>query len=398
MRRWAPILAAILCGCVAEAPHSRTMLGAEDSSSVSLTSARAYLLSGVVNVLEATSTRTDTDSVLWLLVADSAPLVRLDLRSGQIRAFSRRGRGPTDVLFPWNFAAAGTRDTSPPIVDIGDMKLITYSAHGAPVSTSLLPVMQRSSILSDFRAVFMGHPQKLLEIGGKWLWLEPGPSAHSDRDLWPLRLVTGIPDSGRSDTVLRRALPADLALKPESQALIPVPLLARCHDDLAVLYLGDADSLLWLNAQHEVVHSAASGLPRRALTPADRRNFMAPRVERERRQAGAAPLDVGEMARLLSSLDERFRRIAPDSTPRAENLWCDSVGNAVLAAFPTLQHPSAVSHDRTFVRVSTVGVRQTFRLNAIEQIMLVLPRGIWAMADSAEAGAVMSYFPMPATP
>ncbi|MCU0617695.1 MAG: hypothetical protein MUD17_11530, partial [Gemmatimonadaceae bacterium] len=342
---------------------------------------------GVVSVLDVATTHTDEDSILWVLVEDSVPLVRLNLRSGQMDAFSRRGRGPTDVLFPWNFAAAGGRDTSPPIVDIGDMKLISFPSAGEPVSTELQPVMRRSSILSDFRAVFLGHPQKMLRIGGKWLWLEPGVAAHSDRDLWPLRLVSGTPSLGRSDTVVRRDIPGDLALHVELQTLIPVPLLARCHDNLAVLYLGDPDSLVWLNGQHEVVHSAASGIPRRALTAADRRNFMAPRVERERRSAGLPALDVGEMAKLLSSLDERFRSIAPDSTPRAEALWCDAQGTALLTAFPALEHASAVQKDRVLVRVSTSGVRHTFRLNAIEQIMLAVPGGLWTISDTAAAGA-----------
>lgn len=385
-----------LAACERRTPDSETHARGPEGDTLQPT--RSWLLPGVVDVVDAVLSRDAADSTLWIFTTDSMPLVRVDVRSGAVSRRGRRGRGPTDVLFPWNFADAGTVETPPRLFDVGGMKLMDLLPNATVRHRSVMPTLTRTSITSDFRQIFTGHPKKLLQLGERWIWLEPGPSAHSDRHLWPIRVLAASPSEVRVDTVLWRDVIPELAAHPAYQALIPVPLMARCSNALAVVYLGEPDSLLWFDATGRIRHAASSGLRRQPMTAAVRRNYMAPRIAIERRQAGGAVPDVGELARLLSSMDERFRTLAPDSTPRATALACDADGGVALSAVPWVADGPQRAAALQVTLVSTSGRRSHLALPSEDRVVLKTPEGVWTFSDEAAAGASVHYYAVSGAP
>ncbi len=398
MIRW-PIAVCMfmLAGCRDDGSNTRAVDSSAQSDAASQATqrtqpTRSWMLPNVVDVIDIAGSEAESDSVLWLLVNDSMPVVRVDLRTGHVERRGQRGRGPTDVFFPWNFASNGTADTSPLIFDVGGLKLISLPREGEASTQSVQPTIARTSITSDFRATFAGHPKKLLMMTDRWTWLEPGESAHSDRHLWPLRVLSGSVGRAGHDTLLWRDAPSELRDRPEFQGLIPVPMLARCHDDLAVVHLGEPDSLLWLDAAGRTVGATSSGLPRHVMTAAIRRAFLQPRLVRERRQSGGAPLDVGEMAALISSMDEQFRAMVPDSTPRVSGIACDARGDVVVTAFPLVADDQERATTQTLVVIARDGRSRQVTLPIDEQVMFKLPGGVLTISDESLVGARLSFF------
>ncbi len=357
-----------------------------------LDASHTWLLPDVVSVVDVTTSADPADSILWLLTVDSSPLIRFDARAGTVTRFGRRGRGPTDILFPWNFSSGGARDTSPLLFDVGDMKLVRYLPSGDVVTRSVTPTIGRSSITTDFRAMFNGHPKKLLTLEDRWVWTEPGPNAHSDRHLWPIALVSAKPGSVGVDTLLWRDMARELTANSRLQALIPVPLLARCNDEEAVLYLGEPDSVVWIHAGNGARHAVAAMLPRHAMNDATRRHYLEQRITRESQESGRSIPDVGEMAKMLSAIDDKFRAFVPDSTPRAVELACDVDGGVAITVFPFLAAEKRVPDTIAVLLVSRDGTAEWRSLPAGQRVMSKTRQGLWTISDDEPEGIRLSYF------
>lgn len=174
------------------------------------------------------------NGTVWVL-ASSAPFVRgFGPSNARLRAFGRRGQGPSDLRFPNNL---WTRQSPGSVLvwDPGSARVLVFSSEGVLLSTRRAPIM--ASVRSDIGEVTFGHPFRALQVSSGIIVPHYDSGVNHGAELWNAQLLLLREDGTEPVVVLDFAQELPNGSKPpEARLLVPVPLWDVCEDDrIAVL-------------------------------------------------------------------------------------------------------------------------------------------------------------------
>ncbi|HEX6913093.1 MAG TPA: hypothetical protein VF142_21970 [Longimicrobium sp.] len=344
----AGLLTAVACGPA----------GAEAGASAGVTELEQVVPFGADDLLhDVRDVAVDDSGRVWVL-AGMEPFVRIYSADGAlVRRFGRPGGGPGEVRNPWSLFVTGDAAAPVGVWDVGNRRLVTYSAAGAPVGTTAVDVTP-GVVRADIRDIAYGSVSALRGWGSSLLLqdeprgvIEPAALLHS-------RLVK-LDRSGRTEATVvdfgerHHRQTASLGM---ASALVPVPLWAICPESRLVVLDPFTPALEWYDAAGRPQARLAVQVPQRRLGEDDIRAYLSHVVGLETRGAAIDP-DVVEkrVEQIARSQRHRF----PRNAPPAVSLLCDSRGQVWLQQFSTADHP--LGYGREWIVVDPRGASRRVR-------------------------------------
>lgn len=294
---------------------------------------------------------------VWVL-AGVEPFLRTYSPEGAlVRRFGRQGRGPGEVQNPWSLFV--TDDAAAPVGvwDVGNRRLVTYSADGEPVATHAVDVAS-GTVRADIRDIAYGSVSALRSWGGSLLLQDEPRGAIEPAALLGARLVkldrAGKPQATVVDFGERhRRESTGLGM---ASALVPVPLWAVCPRSRLVVLDPFAPALQWLDGEGRAQANQALPIPPRRLGDGDIHRYLTHVVGLETRGV-AVPPDV--VARRVDQIARAQRHRFPRNAPPAVSLLCDPRGHVWLQLFSSADHP--LGYGREWLVVDPGGATRRVR-------------------------------------
>lgn len=271
---------------------------------------------------------------LWVL-GHSQPFIRIyDTGGRRLSEGGRRGRGPTDLLFPSTFIhPADSGSARPLLLDIGRHDLLTLD--GQLHVTSVVPAR---TVVGNMRADMISLVSQLPNVavarGDTLLVVRIDGSAGTAIDLTAQSVVRTV---GTRDTVLWHA-PLDRSTR--LSWLVGYPLWDACADGSLVGVDANGTTISRIRHDGRVEAFALPSRSRRATSEADLVALYTEHLKAEYRDARQPILPPADLERSARRIVANSGWQATDSLPVFGRLSCLERNTVLLQSFsPDERHP-----------------------------------------------------------
>lgn len=314
------------------------------SASVDEAPRRVELDSAAVRVLAVDERLYEVRDVMvagravWVLSGHAPYVYRYASADAHAQAFGRQGRGPGELLNPWNLVAAG----EPGAVEVWDVaarQLVRFDPTGRLTATVPVPI-RSGGIRGDIREVSFGDPLRIRAARGGPVVQVPLAPVSQTRDLYSSALVQLGADGSPRDTIARFST---MAMSMAGQTLVPIPLWTACPDGRLVVFDPSGPALQWYDGGR-VGTRVQLPIAQRAFTEADARRYLGHMLDLEARAYNYQIPNRGQMVdAALARGRGQFGTIAPP----AVDMLCDAHARVWLETFSSADHPLGYGREWT---------------------------------------------------
>lgn len=318
-----------------------------------------------------------------LLVLSSSPpfFVLIDSLGNVETARGRRGRGPTDLLYPFFFASDAHNDSSLNVIDLGRKQLLRLNNAMTPDSAIDIKLVF-GNMRADMPSLVAVLPVALVKLGDHWLGVRIPNDISNETDFQSQEVFTL---SGSTDTVLRK-------IRKEASYnrrwLLRNELWSACGTQGLAGVNRNHQFLIRIDSAHHI-DSVKLQLPieRLPLTRGDIQTNLRYHLAGELRESGVSPSD--HILDSLSAMSAKESSISDsDSLPVFASVLCSDNGALWLQSFDMKESP--VGSGRIWWREASAGWQRMEMPESFRPVRIVANRvyGVYTNNDGAEHIAV----------
>jgi hypothetical protein len=322
---------------------------------------------------------------IWVLSGFEPFVYRYTADGKLLHRFGAKGKGPGEIRNPWKIVLTGDPDAPVEVWDVGNRKLVTYSAAGDHIAEKRveLPPMP---VRGDLRQLSYGEATKLRRLGsGYVLQNEPGGLMHPI-DFVTTHLVRLDPSGAVSDTIIdfRTRFADQVRSVGSASTFVPVPLWTTCPDGRLVVLDPFQPGLLSFAPGTRNATTEPVDLPPVPITDDDVRRHLDHALRLELGGVEPAP---GELDRAVERAFRSQRRDFGKTAPPAVDLLCDSNSEVWLEQFGTDTDP--IGYGRDWTRITPGGNSTLVRFPAgFRPRAIAGERAIGILTDSLDVQSI----------
>ena len=370
-----------LIGCVGACGESESGSTGEPDQSARIT--QVFETDGVLHDIRDIGVGPTGE--IWVLSGFEPFVYRYSADGKLLHRFGAKGKGPGEIRNPWKIVLAADAGAPVEVWDVGNRKLVTYSASGEHVAEKRveLPPMP---VRGDLRHLSYGEATKLRRLGeGYVLQNEPGGLMHPI-DFVTTQLVRLHPRGAVSDTIIdfRTRFAGQVRSVGSASTFVPVPLWTTCPDGRLVVLDPFQPGLLSFAPGTRNAKAERVDLPPVPITDDDVLRHLDHALRLELGGVEPAP---GELERAVQRVFRSQRHDFAKTAPPAVDMLCDSNSGVWLERFGTDTDP--IGYGRDWTRIATEGNSTSVRFPAgFRPRAIVGERAIGILTDSLDVQSI----------
>lgn len=259
----------------------------------------------------------DSAGRIWVLAATSPFLTVFDSTGAVLRSGGRRGRGPSDFLFPFLFAGEEASREAPTVVDLGRHQVVGVDSYLSAAQSYGLRLIS-GVMRSDMPKIVAHLPFAVSGSAGNYVAVVITRNVSNETDL-AFQSVIHVHD-GIADTVWRHVG----TTAAELRWLRPFPMWSSCGNEGLIGVSASGRTAYRISARGEVDSSRVPiRVARRPIGEQELRLHARYRVEQEYFESGLQPTEN----QLSSDVDVAVKRVRlsnADSLPLYSSIKCGS--------------------------------------------------------------------------
>lgn len=325
------------------------------------------------------------DGDIWVLSGFAPFVYRYSPDGKLLHRFGAKGMGPGEIRNPWRIVLNTDAGAPVEVWDVGNRKLVTYSAGGEHVTEKRVE-LPPTPVRGDLRHLTYGEATKLRRVaGGYVLQNEPGGLSHPI-DFVTTQLVLLDPNAVVVDTIVDfRTRFADQVLSVgRATTFVPVPLWTTCPDGRLVVLDPFRRELLSFPPGDRTPATTPLDLSAVLITDDDVLRHLDHAL---RLELGGVDPGPGELNRAVQRAFRDQRHDFGKTAPPAVDLLCDSDSGIWLERFGTDTDP--IGFGRDWTRIDPGGSSTVVRFPAgFRPRVITGDRAVGILRDSLDVQSI----------